>query len=402
MKLLQAIIRLYREAYAGLPKDAWLLSLVEFINRSGTMVFFFMTLYLTRKLGFSTPQAGWVMSVYGLGALVGAYLGGKLTDRVGAYTVQKASLMLSGATLIAVGQVKSFGLIIGLMFALAVFSETLHPANATAMSQVCPPEVRTRGFALNRLAINLGVTIGPVVGGFLALIDYVYLFWVDGLTYLIAGVLFWILFKTSRPPLKESAAAAGSSSPRSPWRDVYFLKIIGLVFLMGLVFVQIFTTFPLYFKKFYGFPENRIGLLLAVNTIMIVLFEMILLNALRRRPSIQLVAVGSLLLGGGLALMPLGRGFLFAAFTVMVWTTGEMLFMPAVTTVIANHSDDAGRGNYMGVFSLAFALSLTLGPSIGAFIYDRLGADILWLVCGLTGGMIWLGFSSLRQHQPSG
>jgi predicted MFS family arabinose efflux permease len=402
MKLLQAIIRLYREAYAGLPKDAWLLSLVEFINRSGTMVFFFMTLYLTRKLGFSTPQAGWVMSVYGLGALVGAYLGGKLTDTVGAYTVQKASLMLSGATLIAVGQVKSFGPIIGLMFALAVFSETLQPANATAMSQVCPPEVRARGFALNRLATNLGVTIGPVVGGFLALIDYVYLFWVDGLTYLIAGVLFWILFKTSRPPLKESAAAAGSSSPRSPWRDVYFLKIIGLVFLMGLVFVQIFTTFPLYFKKFYGFPENRIGLLLAVNTIMIVLFEMILLNALRRRPSIQLVAVGSLLLGGGLALMPLGRGFLFAAFTVMVWTAGEMLFMPAVTTVIANHSDDAGRGNYMGVFSLAFALSLTLGPSIGAFIYDRLGADILWLVCGLTGGMIWLGFSSLRQHQPSG
>jgi predicted MFS family arabinose efflux permease len=401
MKLLQAIIRLYREAYAGLPKDAWLLSLVEFINRSGTMVFFFMTLYLTRKLGFSTPQAGQVMSAYGLGALVGAYLGGKLTDRVGAYTVQKASLMLGGTTLIAVGQVKSFGLIIGLMFALAVFSETLHPANATAMSQVCPPEVRTRGFALNRLATNLGVTIGPVVGGFLALIDYVYLFWVDGLTYLIAGVLFWILFKTSRPPQKEADAAAASSSPRSPWRDVYFLKIIGLVFLLGLIFVQIFTTFPLYFKEFYGFPENRIGFLLAVNTIMIVLFEMILLNALRRRPSIQLVAIGSLLFGGGLALIPLGRGFPFAAFTVMVWTAGEMLFMPAVTTEIADHSDDASRGNYMGVFSLAFALAITLGPSIGTFIYDRLGADILWLVCGLAGGLIGLGFSFLGRRRSS-
>ncbi|MFC2155277.1 MDR family MFS transporter [Acidobacteriota bacterium] len=403
MKMLKIIARTYKDAYSGLPREAWLLSLVELVNRSGTMVFFFMTLYLTKEFGYSTFKAGQVMSAYGFGALLGTYLGGKLTDSLGAYTVQKISLILTGVTFIVLGQATSFILILILMFALALFSETLHPSNATALSQVCPQELRTRGFALNRLAINIGVTIGPLVGGFLALIDYSYLFWVDGLTCLMAGILFIVMFKTNRPPRPEAAPQeelSGLEEPSlpakksSPWKDVYFLKIVGLVFLSGLVFIQLFSTFPLYLRESYGFQENSIGGLLAVNTVIIIVFEMILLNALKKRAPIQLVAIGSLFLGGGFALLPLGRGFLYAAFTVAVWTIGEMLVFPSLTTLIANHSDDASRGSYMGLFSLAFALAFTVGPSMGTFVYERLGPDIPWLICGLFGILIWLGFSS--------
>lgn len=409
--MLKIIIRTYQDAYSGLPREAWLLSLVELVNRSGTMVFFFMTLYLTQEFGFSTFKAGQVMSAYGLGALLGTYLGGKLTDILGAYTVQKVSLLLTGTTFIVLGQVTSFLHILVVMFVLALFSETLHPSNATALSQVCPPELRTRGFALNRLAINIGVTIGPLAGGFLALIDYSYLFWVDGLTCLIAGTLFIVMFKTNRPPRPEVAPreeAAGFVEPAvpakkpSPWKDVYFLKIMGLVFLNGLIFIQMFSTFPLYLRESYGFPENRIGSLIAVNTVIIIVFEMILLNALKKRAPIQLVAIGSLFLGGGFALMPLGRGFAYAAFTVAVWTIGEMLVFPSLTTLIANHSDDASRGNYMGLFSLAFALAFPVGPAIGTFVYDNFGPDIPWLLCGLSGIILWSGFSRLKRAPQNG
>lgn len=399
MKIFNTIVRTYKDAYSGLPREVWLLSLVELVNRSGTMVFFFMTLYLTKEFGFSTFKAGQAMSAYGFGALLGTYLGGKLTDILGAYTVQKVSLILTGVTFLVLGQVTSFSLILILMFALALFSETLHPSNATAVSQVCSLELRTRGFALNRLAVSIGLTIGPLAGGFLALIDYSYLFWVDGLTCLTAGTLFILLFKTSRPsrPETEPREEASGTKKMSPWKDVYFLKIVGLVFLSGLIFVQLFSTFPLYLRESYGFPENRIGGMLAVNTVIIIVFEMILLNALKKRAPIQLVAFGCLFLGGGFALMPLGRGIFFAAFTVAVWTIGEMLVFPSLTTVIANHSDDASRGNYMGLFSLAFALAFTVGPAIGTYVYDTLGPDIPWMICGLFGILIWLGFSRINQ-----
>ncbi len=425
MNILKKILKTYQDAYSGLPREAWMLSLTELVNRSGTMVIFFITLYMTQELKFSTIQAGQVMSAYGLGALAGSYFGGKLTDVMGAYTVQKASLLLTGLTFICMDFVASIFSVMVLMFCLALFSETLHPSNATAMSQICAPEMRTRGFALNRLAVNIGVTIGPVAGGFLALIDYSYLFWVDGITCICASTLFFFLFPSSRPgaltptgdsqnsdlvellpgtgievtenPAMETEHSKSTArKKRSPWKDVYFLKILGLLFLTALVFNQLLSTFPLYFKEYYGFPESNIGALIAVNTVILILFEMITLNALEKVPSIRLVAIGSLLLGTGYALIPLGRGFLFAAFTIAVWTMGEMLCFPPIMTVIANHSDDASRGHYMGVSSLAFACAMTVGPAAGMFVYDRLGPDYPWMFCGILGFVIWRGFSKLK------
>jgi MFS family permease len=397
MVILKRIFSLYRSAYSGLPKEAWMLSVVEFVNRSGTMVFFYMTLYLTQTFAYTPTQAGQVISAYGIGALAGSYAGGKLTDVMGAYNVQKFSLAITGLTFILLGQLRSYWLITAAMFFLGVCSEALQPANATAMSQVCPPELRTKGFALNRLAINLGVTIGPVVGGYLALVDYGLLFWIDGFTCLLAAGVFMLFFKTARPVQDFHAGSTVNRPIQSVWRDVYFLKILAFVFFLGVIFVQLFNTFPLFFRTVYGLKENRIGLLIAVNTVMIVLFEMLLMDALKKRPVGKVIALGALLLGGGFALMPLGRTFLFGCFTVAVWTMGEMLALPSLTALIANHSDDAVRGKYMGLFSFAFALSMVVGPLLGAKIYDSFGPSILWFGCGVAGIILWRGFSSLEK-----
>lgn len=394
MILFKHVFRLYKQAYSGLPREAWLLSLVEFINRCGYMVFIYMTLYLTQTFNFSTLQASQVISSYGFGALLGAYIGGKLTDVIGAYNVQKASLLLAGILFIVLGHLTSFWLIMTVMFLAGLVGEALHPANATAMSQVCPPELRTRGFALNRLATNLGITFGPLIGGYLALINYSWLFWIDGFTCILAAAIFMWFFRTARPPL-EPHAESQINTP-SVWKDFYFLKILVFTFLMGIVFVQLFNTFPLYFRSVYGFKENHIGILLAINTVVIVLFEMILIDRLKKKSLIKIIARGAFLLCLGFALMPLGRGFLFAAFTVIVWTMGEMLALPALTALIANHSDDAVRGKYMGMFSFAFALAIAVGPAIGGKIYDSLGPNALWFGCGVMGVLLWLAYSTLK------
>ncbi|MCP5047004.1 MAG: MFS transporter [bacterium] len=395
MGFFKPVFKSYKDAYRGLPRDVWLLSLVVFVNRCGTMVFFFLALYARETFGVSMGQAGFVITAYGFGGLLGSYLGGRLTDTMGSYTVQKVSLVLSGALFILAGQLTSYWWLVVTMFFQGIVTEALHPANATAVSQVCSPELRTRGFALDRLAINLGISVGPLVGGYLALINYKLLFWIDGLTCLFAGIIFIYFFRASRPPLEPGVEAAATSN-LPVLKDLFFRKIITLTFFIGLIFFQLMAAFPIFLKSVYLLRENHLGILLTINTIIIILFEMLLMERLKHLPLLKIVAMGALLIGLGFGLMPLGRGFLFAAFTVTVWTVGEMLALPTLTTLIANHSNDSTRGKYMGLFSFSFSLAMAVGPTMGTEIYDIYGPDTLWFGCIGVGILLWFGFNSLR------
>lgn len=394
--MLRKIIFLYRDAYAGLPRNAWLLSLVQFINRSGSMVLFFLSLYLTRKMGFSLAQAGQAVSAFGCGSLAGAYLGGILCDRLGATAVQRLSLLLSGVNLIVMGYLGTFPLILAAVFLQGVFAEALLPGNTTAMARECPPRVRTRGFALNRLAANLGVTIGPVLGGYLAMWNYRALFWVDGLTSLAALAIFSRFFKGEPRPRPRTGA---EPPPAAPGQRRHLRAVFILVFGIGLIFSQLFSTFPLYIHRVFGFAENRIGQLLAINTLMIVLFEMVLLQKLKGVKPLKTIAAGAALTGMGFALMPLARGFAFAALTVAVWTLGEMLSLPLLTAEIANRSSETNRGRHMGWFGVSFSLAWMLGPIAGSGIYARFSPAALWFGCGFFGLLLAYGFIRLAKKQ---
>lgn len=392
--MLRRAATFYREAYSGLPRNAWLLSLVQFVNRSGSMVLFFLTLYLTRKLGFTLARAGQAVSVFGVGSLVGAYLGGVLCDRLGATAVQRLSLLLGGLNLIAMGYIAAPAGILAAVFLQGVFAEALLPGNTTAMARECPPSVRTRGFALNRLAANLGVTIGPVLGGYLAMWNYRALFWVDGLTSLVALAVFNVFFK-AEPGRHSAPEAAPAAAPPPISGRSRLPAIFVMVFGIGLIFSQLFSTFPLYIHSAFGFAENRIGQLLAINTVIIVLFEMVLLHGLKNAAPMKVIAAGALLTGAGFALTPLGRGFPYAALTVAVWTGGEMLSLPLLTSEIANRSHEGNRGRHMGWYGVSFSLAWMLGPLAGSMVYTRFSPLALWLGCGAMGMLLALGFLRL-------
>ena len=391
----RAVARTYREAYGGLPRAAWLLALLERVNRSGMMVLFFLTLYMTRELGFSVVQAGCVMSAYGIGSMLGTYFGGRLSDRLGAYNVQKLSLAASAVLLIALQLPRSPWLVALLALALAAVQDALHPANASATAQLCAPELRAKGFALHRLAGNLGISIGPVVGGYLAQWNYRALFWVDGLTSLAAAGLMLLFLPSAGPHVSEASRPAAPA--RAAWRNPGFVRLLPLVFGVGLIFAQFFTTFPLYLRSAYGLPESGVGRLVAVNTVLIVAVEMLLMHALRRRRPQAVVAVGTVLLGLGFGLMPFGSSMGYAAFTVVVWTFGEMLTLPTLMSLVTLRSDPGAIGAYQGLTSLAFASASTLGPILAAWLYVAAGGAAVWYACGALGVLLAAGFSSLRE-----
>jgi predicted MFS family arabinose efflux permease len=244
------------------------------------------------------------------------------------------------------------------------------------MASVCPEPVRAKGFVLNRLANNLGATIGPVAGGLLARHDYRYLFWVDGGTCLVAAVLLWRLFPGG--PSRRSPGQPARA--RSPWAiDVGVLGLLASTVLLSLVIAQVFSAFAPYVRASEGLPELAIGMLLAVNTVLIVAVQMPLIHAVQGFPRTRAACAGGLLFAAGFGMMPLHRGVLFLAFTVAVWTFGEMLAFPSVMTAMSLRAPPGAQGRYLGLHSLAFSLGMTAGPALGARLVDARGFPALWL-----------------------
>jgi MFS family permease len=396
--MLTQILYKYTAAYKGLPKMAWLLSLIILINRSGSVVLFFLVLYLTSQLDYTVTEAGRMISVYGLGSLVGSYLGGWLADRIGVVRVMIFSLILSAIGYIILSYTKNSLLITLILFMVAIVAEAFRPANSTALALVCTPEIRARGFALNRMAVNLGVTIGPAVGGFLALISYSLLFWFDALTCLIAALFLFIIFKnidfTDSKKSKEN-----SLKRKSPLKDYFYLMLLFLLFLTGIIFVQLLNTWPMYLRSFYNLIENQIGILFAINGIMIVIIELPLIHSIERKSTLKIMTIGTILFAGGFGILPLSTSYLFAAITVVIWTLGEMLIFPLVAGLIANRALDENRGQYMGLFSFSFSLAFVIGPALGSWIYDNIGPHQLWTISGVLGFLIMVGLLILEKYQ---
>ena len=181
----------------------------------------------------------------------------------------------------------------------------------------------------------------------------------------------------------------------SPWADGPFLVLLFLITLYGLVFFQLIGAFPLTLRDRFGLAENWIGISLAVNTLVIVLFEMVLVHSLRRRDPYRVIGLGSLLMCLGFALLPLGTGRLFVIFTVLVWTLGEMLSLALVSGVVAERAGEASQGRYMGMYAVSFSSAFVLAPLGGTWVYERFGAETLWYGCGVLGFFLWGAFAIL-------
>lgn len=360
----------YLQSFKGLPRDAWRLAFVVLVNRSGSMVLVFMALYLVHELGVSPGKAAATISLYGVGGMAGTLLGGFLSDRFGPKRVQVSSLVANGLLFILLGHVHTLPLIGLVLAATGVVAEAFRPANAAAVGDVCPPDQLTRGYSLNRLAVNVGATIGPAVGGVLVLAGYRFLFWVDGLTCLAAALVLLPVRAAHHAHAEEADVPA-----RSPWRDGPFLAFWLVMLVYGMLFMQLLSTFPVTMDRRFGLPETAIGLLFALNAILCATVEMPLITRLSNTPPLKTAVAGVLFFGAGFSLLPLGSTGGYVALTVVIWTIGEILSFPTFSAMVARRAGPAARGTYMGMFSLAFSTAFVAGPALGGWLYETIGPD---------------------------
>lgn len=382
--MLRTATHTYRNAYSGLSRATWLLSLIMLINRSGTMVVPFMTLYLTSpRMGYTVGQAGVVFGLFGLGAFCGAYIGGKLTDKIGYYPVQLITLVGGGILFIVLGQMRSYELICLFTFLVSFVGEAFRPANSTAIAFYSTEQNRTRSYALNRLAINIGWAVGSATGGVLAKINYELLFWVDGITNIAAAIVMLLFLKPVSRELPEESTQPLSNAV-SALRDKTFMIFILVTALFASCFFQVFTNLPVYLKRHLYLSEPYIGFLMAINGVIIALVEMILVYKLEgKRKSMFYITTGVALAGISFWMLNVPfHGAVIAMMMIILVTFGEILSMPFMNSYWISRTRPSNRGQYAALYTMAWSAAQTLGPMGGAQLAQYMGFNFLWWVIG--------------------
>ncbi|WP_212003455.1 MFS transporter [Chitinophaga sp. HK235] len=405
MNPLKQTIRLYQNAYTGLSPATWWLSLVLLINRSGTMVVPFMTVYLTVNLHFTIAQAGLVMACFGTGAIAGALLGGWLSDRIGFYQVQFWSLFSNGILFILLGQVHTFPQICTFVFIMSSVGDAFRPANSIAIAAYSAPENRTRSYSLNRLAVNLGWSVGPALGGILASVSYQLLFWVDGCTCIAAAVLMRIFLPPVPAPAKpEKAAPAGRCE--KVWQDDLYLWFLFFGMINAICLFQFSSIVPLYFKEVIHMPEWAIGLNMSINGLLIVAVEMVMVYRLDGKlPNLVYVARGAVMVCMSYLLLSLLPPiWAVAAIFMIVITFGEMFCLPFMNSFWISRSQEHNRGQYAALYTISYSLANVISPTSGAFVVQHLGFTSWWMItaggCILSAaGFLWLQRKRARSKQ---
>lgn len=397
--MIRSVAKQYRRAFSGLPIQVWYLAMVVLVNRAGSMVLPFLALYVTEGLQLGESAAGWMLAVYGIGSCTGAFVGGMVADRLGPFRIQVISLILSGFGYFAMTLASGFWSLAAIVVLTSFSADAFRPANGASVTLLAPPELHKRAFSLNRLAINLGYTVGPTVGGILATISYEFLFWIDGLTSWLAALTFVVFLGLKAPAAAassstESLATSSTVEDVSPWRNTSFMVFLFLTFITFCVFFQLISTFPIFLKAEYQLTKVEIGSLFGVNTLGVVAFEMVLIQLLERQNLIRLIAWGSLFMCLGFGLLPFGVGYWFAMATVGVWTLGEMLAMPQMLAYVAQASTSRNRSAYMGFYTTCVALSMMIGPLIGTHLYEW-DHRLCWHFASVVGVLACVGFYML-------
>ncbi len=395
------ILSLYRQAFSDLQRNVWILSVAMFINRSGSMVLLFTSLYMTKELHFSIAQAGLIMSLYGIGSVIGSYLGGWLTDRMNYFTIMLWSLIGCGAILLLMLFATSPLAISAIIFTYPLIGDMFRPANSTAIANYSSPENRTRSVSLVRLAVNLGFSVGPAIGGFVALyLGYKWLFVLDALTsFAAAGMLYIYLPKYPPQSVTANNKFDGQRS-LSAYKDLRYLFFILLVALYGTLFFQLFSSVPQYFSKILHYSEDTIGLLLALNGAIVVLVEMPLMLKLEKTQRIfRYIIIGTLCLPVAFGILLLGKtAILFSLIYTVFITLSEVFAMPFMMNYALSRGPADRQGQYAALYSMGFGISTIIAPAVGLGLADRFGFNTLFVV--LIGGSLLLAvlFQTIRKE----
>lgn len=391
------LLHIYTSSYKGLSKESWMLALVMLINRSGSMVLPFLGVYMTAHLKFSIENTGIVLSFFGIGSVIGSWLGGFITDRIGEYKVQYLSLLLSVPLFCLIPLFKSEAGVALIILLQSIVSDSFRPANSVAITKYAKPENITRAFSLNRMAVNLGFSIGPALGGILSAISYNFLFYSNALAAFLAGLLYISFFykrnKLAKIKAKKVQEVIEIKKENSPYSDGKFLLYCFFCMLFSICFFQLFSTLTIFYKDTAHLSQQSIGYILGYSGFLVVLLEMGLVQIAEKYFSLaRTMFLGTFICGLSYAMLGFDHSILTLVISMSLLSAGEIWALPFMSTITALRSGKNNKGAYMGLNGISFSIAFIITPYLGTLIAEKFGFDSLWIGTGVLATMIAIGF----------
>lgn len=406
-----------RQLYATFDRQFWVLMIGTLINSTGfSFVFPFLSIYLTERLGLTLTMVGGLIALNAATGLIAQTVGGSLADRLGRKVVMVISILGSSVVIACWGFTSSLPVIAGLILLNGLINPLFQPASQAMIADLVGPVRRAEAFSLMRVAHNLGVVIGPSLGGFVATRSYQALFLIAaaaGLTYFI--ILVWFTRETrpggtsqqiasqqsANQPGANRQSAIGNQESDGGYRQVLqdraLLAFCGAMVLIVIVYSQTWTIFPVYLKSQYGIPENQYGLLTALNAAMVVTMQFAVTRITSRFPRAEMMALGAFLYAIGVGTIGWSDSYWRFALNIVILTLGEMVLIPTGAAFVANLAPLHLRGRYMAIQGLATGIGFGAGPLLGGTLADRLGPARAWPVLLVLGLVSTAGFLGLRR-----
>jgi len=369
-----------RETLGGLPRAYWALWVGLLVNRVGSFVVPFLSLYLTQERGLSVTEAGGLVSLWGLGAIGAGPVSGVISDRLGRRAALMMSLLGGAALTMALGVVSSPALLAPLVLGVGFVGEIYRPASHAVVADVVPPQDRVRAFGLLYWAVNLGVAVGLVLAGLIAAVSYLLLFVGDGLTTLAFAFVVWRFVPETRPEPHPETVRQVLAGLVVPLRDRVYLPFLLLHVLLATVFFQFQLALPVDMAE-HGVSPTWYGFLMALNGAIIVVLQPFAPRILGARKAARVLAAGCTLIGVGFGMNALHHSVPWYAAAIAVWSLGEIAYLPVVSTIPADLAPPALRGRFQGAYSLAWSVAAFASPALGAWGLAHVGARGVWAAC---------------------
>ncbi|MGV9275215.1 MDR family MFS transporter [Streptomyces griseosporeus] len=393
--------RAARETVSGLPREFWWLWTSTLVNRLGAFVATFMVLWITLDLGGSAFYAGLVVSLHGLGGVLSSLGGGVMADRVGRRPTMLLAQLSTAASVAVLAFMRDPVAIAAVAFVVGMASNASRPAVQAMMADIVPEKDRVRAFSLNYWAINLGFAVSSTAAGFVAEVSYRAGFLVEAGMTLVCALVVFLKVPESRPPSagKDGDGTADSVGLGTVLRDRRFMSLVGLSFLVALIFQQGFVGLPVAMGE-AGFTPADYGLAVALNGVLIVALQIPVTRFIEHRDPKRLLVISSLLAGYGFGLTAFAGSVGVFALTVCVWTLAEIVNAPTQTGLVVRLSPAQGRGRYQGMYTMSWSVAALVAPLMSGFVIDRYGADWLWGLCAVVGTAAGLGYGALMRRLP--